>query len=94
VPTLKRYLDMQCANAEFRGLYNESCEVCRVTVDLVARMHALGLKAEEVAGRAGVTVRELTDLVEADHCSYEMAAKLCQCLGALPPDTCRRKPKS
>jgi hypothetical protein len=92
VPTLKRYVANHCEDPEFRGLYEQSCEVCRVTVELVARLDGLGLPPEEIAARSGVTVRDLTDLREADRCSYAAVVSLCAYLGVPPPAGCRRKP--
>jgi hypothetical protein len=92
VPTLKRYIETHCRDNGFRGLFEDSCELCRVTVGLVARMHERGLTPGELAARAGVPVRDVTDLRDAERCSFDTAAALCICLGVPPPDGCRRAP--
>ncbi len=91
MPTLKRYIADQCADPAFRGLYEGFCEVCALTVELAARLHRLGLTIEAAAAECGVTVGEMTDLLNADRCSPAAVGKICVRLGVAPPADCRKK---
>jgi len=90
MPTLKRYVAEQCADPAFGKLYEEFCEVCPVTVGLAARILELGLTIEEAAAQFGVTAGEVSDLLDADHCSHEVVVKACARLGVAPPADCRK----
>lgn len=91
MPTLKRYVIEQCADPAFRRLYEEFCEVCAVTVELVARLHRLGLAPGEAAAKFGLTVRELDEFIDAEYCSPAVVEKICAGLGIAPPADCRKK---
>ena len=94
MPTLKNYINRKCEDASFRKMYEESCEICPVTVALIDRMYRMGLSREETALKAGVSIRELTDIEEAEKCSYDVAANLCRALGLPEPADCRKKNKA
>jgi hypothetical protein len=88
VPTLKKYIQEQCADPVFRAKYEGFCEICPVTVALVARLHESGLMREEIAARSGVSPADLADLEEAERCSYAVVAKLSAWLGVPGPKKC------
>jgi DNA-binding XRE family transcriptional regulator len=89
--TLENYINRKCGDPGFRKLYEESCEICRVTVELIDRMYQTGLSKDETARKAGVTLQELSDIEEGEKCSYVAVLKLCRALDLPEPKGCRKK---
>lgn len=89
--TLEAFIARKCRDSEFLGIFNGGCTVCGKTVELIGKIHSEGWRIEELAEKAGVSVRELTELEEMDCCSYELVEKLCLSIGLEPPRDCRKR---
>ena len=72
----------------FKKEYDEKCNVCSTTVSLIKKYYELGVTKEELAHQINVSVKDLTDLEDANNCKFEVVEKLCIAFGLPIPQTC------
>lgn len=88
--TFDSYKKDKLSNPEFKKRYTENCPICTTTVRIIDHMHRLGYSREKVAEIAGIDVRQLIDLEDAEHCDVEIVKKLWEAFNIEMPLHCTK----
>jgi phage-related protein len=87
------YAEHKLKDPDFRSQYNENCNICKITVELVNKMDSGRHSKEDLAGRAGVRIEDLIALEEGEKCRYDVVVKLCRELNVPVPEKCNKRGK-
>ena len=72
----------------FKKEYDENCNICLTTIELIKRYYELGVTKEELAQQANISVKDLTDLEFANNCKFDVVKKLCAEFDIPLPTSC------
>ena len=86
--TFRSLINSKLCDEEFKCLFDQECNICKVTVRIIEKIHLEEISLDALATKLGVEKQEIQELEDAEHCNPNLVIRLCNYLSLEAPSDC------